>query len=279
MRAIGSARSIRGLGFRLAAEELAHPRIVARVAQDPGVALGNDALLAFVEHDHAVGNRIDAGELVGHDHEGDVQALGQPQDELVEFGGGDRIQPRRRLVQEQDHRIERHRACDGRALLHAAADFGWHMAGKCVEADQFQLHSREQVHGAGIELRVFLQLQAHVFQKRHRPEQRTALVHDADLPQDRVAPVAFGGDDIVAIDQHLPRHRLVKADHVLEQRALATTGAAENDEHLAAADREIDVLHQDVFVVARREVFDADDRIGGHARAFSDIHEIVDERE
>ena len=58
-----------------AAEELANPRVVARVAQLPRIALGDDPLRALVEHDHAIGDREDARELVGDDDERDAERL------------------------------------------------------------------------------------------------------------------------------------------------------------------------------------------------------------
>ena len=38
--------------------------------------LGNDALCPFVEHDHPVGNRLDAWEFMGDDDERDVEMCG-----------------------------------------------------------------------------------------------------------------------------------------------------------------------------------------------------------
>ena len=75
-----------------------------------------------------------------------------------------------------------------------------------------------------------------------------------------------------------PGRRPVEADHVLEQRALAAAGAAEDHEHLAPVDLEGDVVDDDVVAVGRGEILHADDGFGGHARACSDPQEIVDER-
>src|SRR5438105_14297028 len=58
--AIASCRFRNRVGRRFAPEELAHPRIVAGVAQDLRVAFGNDALDALVEHDDPVGHGVDA---------------------------------------------------------------------------------------------------------------------------------------------------------------------------------------------------------------------------
>ena len=60
----------------------------------------------------------------------------------------------------------------------------------------------------------------------------------------------------------LPAMRLVEADHVLQQRALAAARAAEDDEHLAAPHVEGHVLEQRDVAVADGEVAHADDRLG-----------------
>ena len=65
-----------------------------------------------VEHDAAVGDRVDALELVRHDHERDAEAPRELADRLVEAGRGDRVQARRGLVQEEDPRVEGHRPGD-----------------------------------------------------------------------------------------------------------------------------------------------------------------------
>src|SRR4026208_898401 len=67
-------------GLCLPIEELLHPRIGRRVPQLRGLPRRDDLLHPLVEHDHPVGDRIDAGELVGHDDERDPQALRQLQD-------------------------------------------------------------------------------------------------------------------------------------------------------------------------------------------------------
>ena len=192
-------------GSGLAVEELAHPRIVALVAQLARIAFGDDALLAAVEHDHAVGDREDARQLVRDDDERDAEVARESPDQRVELGGRDRIEARRRLVEEQDHRIERHRARDRRALLHAARDLRRQVAGERTEADERQLHPRDQLDLVGREVRVLLERQPHVLGERHRAEQRARLVHDADLAQDRAPRVAFGGDDVVAVDRYTVR--------------------------------------------------------------------------
>src|SRR6202795_2525361 len=76
-------------GRRFAPEELAHPRVVAGVAQHLRVSFGNDALDALVEHDHAVGHGVNAGELVGHDDKGVMQVFAGAKDKQVDTRRGD----------------------------------------------------------------------------------------------------------------------------------------------------------------------------------------------
>ena len=57
-----------------------------------------------VEHDTTVGDGVDALQLVRHDDERDAEASRQLADQLIQPRGGDRIQARRGLVQEEDRR-------------------------------------------------------------------------------------------------------------------------------------------------------------------------------
>ncbi len=67
------------------------------------------------------------------------QAVAQLEDQVVEQARADRIEPGRRLVEEQDVGIERHGARQAGALLHAAADLRRKEVLEALEADQRQL--------------------------------------------------------------------------------------------------------------------------------------------
>jgi hypothetical protein len=57
---------------------------------------------------------------VGHHDDRQAEALLQPPDQPVEFGGADRIQPCGGLVQEQDLGVHGERPGEPGALAHAA---------------------------------------------------------------------------------------------------------------------------------------------------------------
>ena len=77
-------------------------------------------------------------------------------------------------------RVERHRARDRRALLHAARDLVRQVPGECVEPDQLELHPRDEIDRVGRQVREFLERQPDVLEQRHRAEQRARLVHHAE---------------------------------------------------------------------------------------------------
>ena len=251
---------------RLAAEERPHARIGGLVAQLARIAVRDDALGLAVEQDDAVGGDEDAAEVVGDDHERDAEVVGEPADRRVERRRGDRVEAGRRLVHEQDRRVERHRARDAGALLHAAGELGRQVAGERFETDELELHPRDEVDRVVRQIGVLLERQPDVLEQRHRPEQRARLVHDAEAAQDRGAFRLVGRDDVVAVDVDVARDRLDESDHVLHDRGLAAPGAAEDAEHLAAADLEVDVLLDRHVVVAGVEILDADDDVGGAHR-------------
>src|SRR5436190_15778352 len=60
--------------FGLSIEKLPHPRIGRRLLQLGRFPGRDDLLHALVEHDHPVGNRVDARQFVGYHHEGDAEA-------------------------------------------------------------------------------------------------------------------------------------------------------------------------------------------------------------
>ncbi len=71
--------------------------------------------------------------------------------------------------------------------------------------------------------------------------------------------VAFRRRDVLPVEEDPARGRPVEADHVLQQRALAAPGTAQDHEHLAAAHVEREIALDDVVAVGDRDVLDGDD--------------------
>src|SRR3546814_17821289 len=54
----------------------------------------------------------------------EAHRIGQLADQFVELGGADRVEPRGRLVEEEQRGVERERACESGALDHPARQLG-----------------------------------------------------------------------------------------------------------------------------------------------------------
>src|ERR1043165_4630626 len=99
----------RSCGLLGAMEEHADVRIGTdrEVARRPS---GSDPAVFSIEQDAAIDDREDAAELVRDDHDGEIVKVGEVANQHVDLRGRDRIETRRRLVEEHERRIERERA-------------------------------------------------------------------------------------------------------------------------------------------------------------------------
>jgi hypothetical protein len=96
---------------------------------------------------------------------------------VVERRRRDRIETGRRLVEEQDCRIERHGARDAGAFS-ASRRARRYMPGEGLEADELELHQRDEIDGVVGKVGVHLE-QPDVLEQRHRSEERARLIHHA----------------------------------------------------------------------------------------------------
>src|SRR5436190_8896687 len=83
-------------------------------------SLGCDA--ALVQQHDAVGQRFDGSQIMRHDDRGDRACLPQLPNQLDDLRCGDRVEPRRRLVEQHDLGIQRERARQSDTFLHASGD-------------------------------------------------------------------------------------------------------------------------------------------------------------
>src|SRR4051812_5472212 len=171
-----------------AGEEREHSRVLRFRQQPLRVARGDHGLALAVEEYGIVGDGEDARQLVGHDHDGGVEAVAQIEDQIVEPPRADRVEACRRLVEEEDVRVEGHRARESGALLHAAADLGRIVVLEARETDQRELERGERGDLLRADVGVFLQRQRDVLRKSHRAPERAALVEQAEAPLQALRP-------------------------------------------------------------------------------------------
>jgi hypothetical protein len=77
----------------------------------PGIALGKDPPGAPVEQDDPVGKVEKRGQVMGHHDHGRSHGGTDPADENLQFGGRDRVQAGKRLVEEENPGIQGHGPC------------------------------------------------------------------------------------------------------------------------------------------------------------------------
>ena len=181
---------------------------------------------------HAIGDAEDALELVRHEDDREPEGLRERQDQLVEIGRHHGIEAGRRLVEEDELGLERERAGDRGALLHAAGELGGELVGGAVEADELQLRARDRGDRVVREIGPLLERQRDVLADGQRAEERAGLEHDAER---RKTGLEIG--EAAAGDVDLAADGLLEPDQEAEQRRLAAAAAAEDREHLAALDR------------------------------------------
>src|SRR5438132_4997259 len=238
-----------------AGEEGMHPGVFRFGQKLPRVARGDHRLAFPVEEHGVVADGEDARELVRHDDDGGTQAVAQVEDEIVEAPRADRIEPRRRFVEEEDVRVERHRARQPGALRHAATDLR-----RVVVFEARQTHQRELERGQRGDLfranrGVFLKGQGHVLRQGHRAPQRATLVEQSEASEEALAfrrrhlPEAGAG----ALVEDRSSGRFLQPDEVPEQCALSAAAPSHDDEDVPLVHGEVEVLHDDGLAVRHGE--------------------------
>src|SRR5262249_43226394 len=94
---------------------------------------------ALVKKGHTVGHRARHDDVVSHDDRGDLQADIEVFDQLGDLLRADRIEPRGRLVVEDDLRLERNRSGQRDSLAHPPRKLGRHLLLYAGQADHLEL--------------------------------------------------------------------------------------------------------------------------------------------
>src|SRR5882672_4391580 len=121
-----------------AGQKLPHVWVGGILQKVARVALRPHRAGVCVEKDRVVADGEDALQLVTDDDERRAEAVAQLPDQLVKVAGADRVQARRRLIQEEHVGIERESAGEAGALGHAAGDFS-----RIIILKPLQAHERE----------------------------------------------------------------------------------------------------------------------------------------
>src|SRR5271166_6625097 len=198
--------------------------------------------------------------IMGDDDGGDAEPLLEPADEAIDGIGDNGIEAGGRLVVKDALRFRHDCAGKADALAHSAAEALRHFFLLAGEVD----HRKGAGHFLGdrslVLHAVLAQREGDVFLDGHGIEQRGALEEDSDFHPDP-AKLAFGeGDDALAVDDDIALIRFHEADDVLEQDALATAAAADDDQSLAGGDVEIEALEHLLIAKLLPEVADGDER-------------------
>jgi hypothetical protein len=216
---------------------------------DLGELLDRGLRRRLVEDDLAVADEIDPVarledvHVVVQDHDDrDLAALAQAPDEVEHQRALAHAHRRQRLVEQQDARIRVDRARDGDRLPLATReprDGRLHPGD--LDADVGDRLSRALAHRAVVEQPVRmddLAVEEDVVEDAQLVDQRKVLVDGVDAER---AGMHDGAElDRLAVEVDRPRVRLVVAGEDLDQRRLAGPVVAEQPEHLAVLEMEVD---------------------------------------
>ena len=196
--------------------------------------------------------------VVGHDR--DRVVLLQVLDQLLDAAGGDRVECRGRLVQQQYVGFQRHRARDAQALLLAARQAERALAELVLDLvpqrrlAQCEFDPRGHV-GLG-QAFVVADRVGDVLEDRHR-ERHRLLEHHADLAAQAVHRV-LRIEDVLAVQQHLAGRGHLRVERIdavehAQQRRLATARRSDQRGHALFRDFQVDVLQRLELVVIEVE--------------------------
>src|SRR5258706_4193307 len=232
-----------------------------RVPGARGLLEGADELEpALVEERDPVGDRARHDDVVRDDDRRRADAVVDVDDELPDLLGSQRVEPRRRLVVEDDLRLERDRAGERHALAHPARELRGHLALRAGQADHGELLRHGLGDLPGRLLRVLLQREADVLLDVHRVEERAPLEEHREAPADGRELFLRQGIDGLAEDADFPVVGFRQPVDVPEAHALPRPRRPEDADDFSAADVQVDARQDFLAAIALPDVFELDDR-------------------
>ena len=191
-----------------------------------------DAAGARGEYDDPVGERDGLVDMMGDEQHRGLADIPDVEQKALHLDAGLDVESGEGFVHQQDFRLHREGARDGDALAHAAGKLVGALFERIGKADPSQhltrrllaLLGRHAAHG---------KTEADVLPDIQPGEQRCLL-------EDQAALWRRSGDGF-AVRADRARGRLFEPGDEIEQRALAATGRAQQNDELAGLDLEIDV--------------------------------------
>jgi len=173
---------------------------------------------------------------VRHEHAALAQAALQLPEGPPQRNAEGLVQRREGFVQQQQRGPRRQRAGQGHALALTARELAGPLPGMAGQADEGQ-----QLVDAGLLLRgrlaARLQAEADVLPHAEVGEKRVVLEHDADA-----ALLRGHGADVAAVELDATAAQGLQAGDGAQQRRLAAARAAQQGQHLAAGQVQVDAL-------------------------------------
>src|ERR1700728_722716 len=227
------------------------------VGLNPGMRVVHDAVERVADHAavdddaHPTVGAIDGIQIVRNHHYRELQFALQVNHQLVEGRRTDRVEAGSRLIEEQQHRIDRQRARQRRALDHATGELRRILAGGFGrQPDQLYPQQGQLVQRPRGHLQVLEHRQLYVLQHVERTEQRALLEGNAVASLQGMQLGGAHAADLAAVEQHAAGARQAQPQDGTQQHRLAGARAADDAEYLALVDLHVQPRVHHLFAEA-----------------------------
>jgi hypothetical protein len=215
------------------------------VAADDLLDGAGDLELALLDDGDGVAEAVELAQDVAADHDADALAGDLAQD-LAQLAAGERVEAVGGLVEQQQLGAVDQGAGDREALAHALAHLGDAGLGLAAEVEDLQ-ELGDAGAGGLVGLAVALGEELQVAGGGHAGVEGGAVAEEADALADLVA----GGPGVAAVPQHAALVGALQGGEDPQGGALAGAVGADQGEHLAALDRQVEALHRVAHAVVR----------------------------
>ena len=198
-------------------------------------------LVPFVDEDDFLANAHHRVHVVGVDEGGHVVLACDVLDQGVDDQRCLGVESRVRLVAEEVLRVQRDGACDGHALLHAAADFARIFVAGIRQVDAVEAELGAALAVAQGVVAEHVEGEHHVVHHRHGVEQGGALEEHAHLPAQQFLLLLVHGQEVAVVVEQLAPLRGQQADDALHQHRLSRAALSDDEVRLPVLEGGVDV--------------------------------------